>query len=69
MLNEEVVAVHMKKKSLVCQRIVYDQSASVKMELHEFKITKELLISCRGANMKYKMALEEQKRRDRHREE
>ena len=51
-INEEVLVENMKKKSLVSQRIVYDHCSAVKMELHNFNVTKELLISCR---CKYKI--------------
>ena len=41
----------MKKKSLVIQRIMYDHCSAVKMELHNFNVIKELLISCLAAEV------------------
>ena len=46
-------------ETIINQWIVYDQLCQVK--LHELEIGKELIISCRLANKKYKAALEAKK--------
>ena len=60
-INKEMMVENMKQSSVVSQRMICDHMTAAKIELHEFKITKELLVSCRTAAAKYRSALKEQK--------
>ena len=40
---------------------MYDHCSAIKTDLSSFKVTKELLTSCRGAYAKYKIDLEEKR--------
>ena len=50
-VNSEVLVENMKKISLVSLGIVYDHCSAIKTDLSSFKVTKELLTSCRGARL------------------
>ena len=60
-VNSEVLVENMKKISLVSQRIVYVHCSAIKTDLSSFKVTRELLTSCRGAYTKCKIDLEEKR--------
>ena len=58
-INKEFLIENLEKLSLKSLRIVYDELNLSGQKLHEIPIPRELIISCKEANKKYKAALSE----------
>ena len=56
-VNKDVIVVHLAKESLVAQRLVYDQVKAYNGKIHEFPITRKLVLSCKSAYSKYQQSL------------
>ena len=62
-VNKEVLEPNMEELSLIAQRIVYDQIIASNVKIHEYKITNDLLKSCRLAHSRYTQHLAKTKDR------
>ena len=58
-VNKEMVIENLHAQSLCALRLVYDSINATKKEVDEIKISKKMLLSCKSAHSKYKIALEE----------
>ena len=61
-INGELLVENMKELSLISQRIVCDHFSACKNDLHNYQVDKKLLLSCKGAHMKYDNYLDNQKK-------
>ena len=62
-VNKEVLVENLEQLSLVSQRLVYDHMTfGQSAQLQDFKIERQLLLSCKSAHARYKEALEENKK-------
>nr|CAD7197042.1 unnamed protein product [Timema douglasi] len=59
-INGEVIVEHLKEDSIVAQRIVYDAVMDAG-GINNFVVPRDLLLSMRSANMRWKQALENQR--------
>ena len=62
-INGELLVENMKELSLISQRIVCDHFSACKNDLHNYQVDKKLLLSCKGARMKYDNYLENEKKK------
>ena len=61
-INKEVEVENLKKVSLISQRLVYDHFMSSAKSLTEFKVSNDLVKSCRLAHSRYVKAMEDFKK-------
>ena len=61
-INDELLVESMKDKSLISQRMVYDYFSASNSDLHNYQVDKQLLLSCKGARMRYDSYLENEKK-------
>ena len=61
-VNKEMLVENLQKTSLKSLKFVYDHVISVGTKIQSFDISSELSLSCKGAHMKYKLALEQQQK-------
>ena len=52
-INGELLVGNMKELSLISQRVVCDHFSACKIDLHNYQVDKKLLLSYKGARMKY----------------
>ena len=62
-INDELLVESMKDKSLISQRMVYDYFSASNSDLHNYQVDKQLLLSCKGARMRYDSYLENEKQK------
>ena len=62
-INGELLVENMKELSLISQSIVFDHFSACKNDLHNYQVDKKLLLSCKGARMKYDNYLENEKKK------
>ena len=60
-INKEILDNNLQEKSLI-SRLIHDHFASKNIVLHEYKIPQALKKSCKLANGRYKLALEDSKK-------
>ena len=60
-VNKEILVENLQEESLKGQCIIYDHIQSENIKLPDFKLTNELVTSCKAANQRYTIALEENK--------
>jgi hypothetical protein len=58
-VNKELLVENLQEMSLIAQRIVYDQLTATKQNVHTFKISNDLIKSCKAARSKYMLQLDE----------
>ena len=61
--NSELLVENLKELSLISQRIVVDHFSANKSDLHSYQVDKKVLLSCKGARMKYGSYLENEKKK------
>ena len=61
-ISKEIVDNNLQEKSLISQHLIRDHFASKNIVLHEYKIPQALKKSCKLANVRYKLALEDSKK-------
>ena len=64
-INGELLVENMRELSLISQRIVCDYFSACKNDLHNYQMDKKkkLLLSCKGARMKYGNYLKNEKKK------
>ena len=60
-INKDIFIENLSQESLIGQRIVYDHIKSFDGKLHNFPITREMILSCKMAYQKYSQAQEKKK--------
>jgi hypothetical protein len=60
-VNKELLVENLQEMSLIAQRIVYDQLTATKQNVHTFKISNDLIKSCKAARSKYMLQLDEKR--------
>ena len=60
-VNKELLVENLKEVSLLAQRIVYEQLTATKQDVHTFKISNDLIKSCKAARSKYMLHLDEKR--------
>ena len=58
-VNIEILVENLQEESLKGQRIIYNHSQSENLKLQDFKLTNQLVNSCKAAHQRYTIALEE----------
>ena len=61
-INAELLVENMTELSLISQRIMCDHFSANKSDLHSYQVDNKLLLSCKGARMKYDCYLENEKK-------
>ena len=61
-INAELLVENMMELSLISQRIMCHHFSANKSDLHSYQIDNKLLLSCKGAHMKYDSYLENEKK-------
>ena len=61
-INKEILDNNLQEKSPISQRLIYDHFTSENIALHEYVIPQALKKSCKLANGRYKLALEDSKK-------
>ena len=61
-ISGELLVENMKELLLISQRIVCDHFSANNNDLHNYQVDKNLLLSCKGARMKYDSYLENEKK-------
>ena len=61
-INKEILDSNLQEKSLISERLIYDHFTSEEFVLHEFVIPQTLQKSCKLANERYKLSLEDSKK-------
>ena len=61
-INKEILDNDLQEKSPISQRLIYDHFTSENIALHEYVIPQALKKSCKLANGRYKLALEDSKK-------
>ena len=62
-ISGELLVENMKELTLISQRIGCDHFSACKNDLHNYQVDKKLLLSCKGARMKYDYYLDNQKKK------
>ena len=60
-INKDILIENLSQESLIGQRIMYDHIKSFDGKLHNFPITREMILSCKMAYQKYSQAQEKKK--------
>ena len=60
-VNKELLVENLQEVLLIAQRIVYDQLTATKQNVHTFKISNDLIKSCKAARSKYMLHLDEKR--------
>ena len=61
-INKEILDNNLQEKSLISRRLIYSHFTSENIVLHEYVIPQALKKSCKLANGRYKLALEDSKK-------
>ena len=61
-VNKEILDNNLQERSLISQRLVYDHFTSENISFYEYVIPQVLKKSCKLANGRYKLALEDSKK-------
>ena len=61
-INKEMLDSNLQEKSLITQRLIYNHFTSENIVLHEYSLPQALKKSCKLANGRYKLALEDSKK-------
>ena len=61
-INNEILDKNLQEKLQISQRLIYDHFTSENIVLHEYVIPQALKKSCKLANVRYKLALEDSKK-------
>ena len=57
-INKEVLVENLREESMVSQRLFYDQVKAIGEKMHNIKIPRELVMSCKLARGKYQQHLD-----------